>query len=155
MSHDYLVHYGVLGMKWGVRRARSSGSSKGSKRDITKKNWSSEKFLKKYAKIYKKPKKSKNARAVDKKAMDEINSSKEMKNAKAHDKYVNNFLKKKGYVTGNQILKSNSLADAVNKKTHEVTKKYREEWASAVLKDMKYADTKEGRDWIMKKMKWK
>ena len=34
-SEEYLIHYGVLGMRWGVRKRRgtvSSGSSKSSKK---------------------------------------------------------------------------------------------------------------------------
>lgn len=35
MDKNYLAHYGVLGMKWGVRRARSADSAK--VKDIRKK----------------------------------------------------------------------------------------------------------------------
>lgn len=40
MDNDELMHYGVLGMKWGVRKKRSSGSS--SKKRNKTKGWSKE-----------------------------------------------------------------------------------------------------------------
>lgn len=36
MNEEYLAHYGVLGMKWGVRKDRSSGSTKKRKAKVKK-----------------------------------------------------------------------------------------------------------------------
>lgn len=52
MSEDELYHYGVVGMKWGVRRARKKGTT------YTYKSHSTKKYEKKAAKATNKDKKA-------------------------------------------------------------------------------------------------
>lgn len=53
MEEDFLIHYGVSGMKWGVRKSKSSSKSRGSKKR------SSRSYKKSYNKTIKSRKKTK------------------------------------------------------------------------------------------------
>ena len=77
-NDDYLVHYGVLGMKWGVRKARSSsGSAKSAAR---KKARAEAKAVKKEQKAaYKARRKDMKRAARDRKLMSDSDLNKRVK----------------------------------------------------------------------------
>lgn len=56
-SNDYLIHYGVLGMKWGLRKDRKAWEKN------VKRNWAQEKAKGKKDSSYKKTEAYKNARS--------------------------------------------------------------------------------------------
>ena len=58
-SNAYLVHYGVLGMKWGIRRASKSGSS------YSYKSHGQKKYAKKVEKLSSKNKNSKELKKAE------------------------------------------------------------------------------------------
>lgn len=139
-KEDYLLHYGVLGMRWGRRK------------DITKdKRMTANKLYKKTEKRLKKPRKSKNMRAVQKQIHDELINTRAFKEGLKYEKQM----KAKAYsvgITGTDILRYNNLMKGVENENMRIVKKYRRAYAGAMLRDLKYEDTKAGRDFVIKWM---
>lgn len=137
---DYLLHYGVLGMRWGRRK------------DITKdKRMTANKFYKKTEKHLKKPRKSKNMRAVQNQIRDELTSTRAFKEGLKYEKKLKAKANSVG-VTGTDVLRYNNLMKGVENENRRIIQKYRRAYAGAMLRDLKYKDTKAGRDFVIKWM---
>lgn len=88
MKEDYLIHYGVLGMKWGVRRAAKKGTT------YSYKSMGTKRLEKKASKL---SSKAANAKSQTKKAKLSAKASKVSSKAKASaksDKDLLNYAKK-------------------------------------------------------------
>lgn len=139
-DEEFLCHYGVLGMKWGRRKAERGGLP------------SERRLKKKIAKANKNPSRNKNTIELYNKAWDEIGRSKE---AKRYSNALNKFDKKSVngiymYNKKEQKLVKN-LSKDFEKKKASVFKKYEDAFAGAMIKDLGYKDTQAGREYLKKK----
>lgn len=141
-KNNYLIHYGKKGMKWGVRKDKT--------KDITKKRWSNKKLEKKAYKLSKD--KSSNYRKVLDKMSSEFTNSKEYKDTVSAFNKMSNSYKTTNSTYLKDIVDYNKKAEKANKIARSIADKYRSESAGAILKDLKYADTKKGREWVMQRM---
>ena len=141
----YLYHHGVKGMKWGVRKKDKRGGLP-SKRKLNK-------MIKKANKT---PENNKNYISISKKATKELQKSKE---GKAYENLVRNMaaLENHAKSQGARMVYTREQADQINKiqkafveKGEAISKKYQNEFASAMIKDLGYKDTQAGRDYLKK-----
>jgi phage terminase small subunit len=147
----YLAHYGVKGMKWGVRKNPT---------DVT--SYSKRKIKKKIDKANKTPEKNVNTIKVQNRLESELlNKTKEGKAMKNASDVLIKMQKEANRRNGGKqatVLVDKDFADWYNgvqesyiKKGKElITKKYRDDMASAMLKDLSYDDTKAGREYLKK-----
>ena len=144
---DYLMHHGVKGMKWGVRK-KTTDATQVSKR----------KLKKQMVKANRKPDSNKNTKRVSKEFNKKVLSTKE---GKAYSNTVEFWAKMNKIasdqggrltLTKEQAEHFKSVQDAYEKKGREMynTDKVRDQFASAALKDLGYDDTRSGRDYIKK-----
>ena len=144
MEHDedYLCHHGVKGMKWGVRKDRRGGLP------------SSRKIRKQIKKANKNPENNKNTIAIQKKIKKKILSSEEAKNyKKLEDSIFKSAPSNARYIQLDKTTSSelNKMAKAYQDKANSIYTKMKDDLAGAVLKDLGYKDTSDGREYLKKK----
>lgn len=140
---DYLMHHGILGMKWGIRKKSPTDVTGVSKKKLKKQLESSN---------------LKNTKKVNSKMNSELLKSKEykdMNNASNYLKTLNKQLQKERpgaqlYLNREDANRYNELTNKYNAKGKSVLESHKDEVSSAMLKDLGYDDTKEGRDYIYK-----
>lgn len=165
--NNELYHYGIKGMKWGVRRYQNADGTlteKGKAKygaDISKRK------VKDVKKQYQTALKSKSidVEPVGKKIRKELNKTEESKRLDIANKNLEAIFKNAEAqgISRNQIVFDkdtadmfNGLNDAYEKKLREIGAKYSDEMASISLKSLGYDDTKAGREWLKKQnfMDW-
>ena len=126
---DYLMHHGVKGMKWGVRKKRYSGGVTKNGRRVSDRK--AEKLIRKNFK-----KESHNRNKIYNTMTKEMKESKEFKEFDKALKSGNGFTE-------------DQLNAALTKKS-EIHAKYVDQLRSTYLKDIGLDDTKAGRDFVRK-----
>ena len=143
-QEDFLYHHGVKGMKWGHRKDKRGGLP--SKRKLKK-------MIKNANKT---PENNKNYIAISKKATNELLKSKE---GKAYSNLITNMakLEKDARAQGGHIAYTTEQAKGIKqiqdnfvKRGETISKKYQNEFASAMIKDLGLKDTQAGRDYLKK-----
>lgn len=150
--NNELYHYGIKGMKWGVRRYQKKDGTltkAGKKRMIEKGfdndlDWS-------------------NRKAVNDKVMKEVNATKEGKEwndlVKRRGIKLNNGKVTLSYLKDdwsnpekvmNEMVKDSNIERSYHNKENEIAKKYTEEYAGAMLRDFGLQDTEAGRKYVNK-----
>ena len=144
---DYMYHYGVKGMKWGVRKR--TGVTKGgqniSKRRL-KKDSKKVKSTPNYDKVSAKMNKEFNATPEAKKHLSNLRSYAKLQNELYRQTGSRNLVL--GEETGRRMKADQAAADAKGK---EIYNRYKDQIAGATLKDLGYDDTKSGRDYLKRK----
>ena len=145
--HDFLAHFGVPGMKWGVRRYQNKDGT------LTDTGWA--RYVDRNGQLTNKGKKSL-SKNPDKLKGDDI--------LQQWARYANSG-KRDNESTTPAVLKYRKEIDRIQKhsktpisttKAARIANKTHDwigELSGAMLKDMGYEDTKKGRDW-MKKQPW-
>lgn len=133
-------------MKWGQRRRAERGGLP-----------SSRKLKKQIKKANKNPDNNKNTLKTSKKFANEVSKTKEYKQMENSLKFwssMSKAAKDQGgtlYLTKEQRDGHNATVSAAEKKASEIKKKYVDQFASSMLKDLGYKDTKAGREYLKKK----
>ena len=161
MINDEIYHFGIKGMKWGIRRYQNEN---GTLTEAGKKRYGSDISKRKVKDVKNQfmtgvKKKTIDVSSINKKVLKEVNRSKEGKAKKNADESLENIFKsaESQGVPRNKVVFDKNTADTFNnitdnyqKKVQSVAKKYIDEYASISLKSLGYEDTKKGRDWLKK-----
>ncbi len=139
-----LYHYGVKGMKWGVRKNSRTPTSG--------------RRLRKQVKRAKKENRLIRTQKVYGKVISDLSKTKEAKDLQSYSKMLVNMQKsfekehpgKKLYFSQEFATLQNELESNYRKKGQELLLKHKDEIASSVLKDLGYEDTSEGREFVKK-----
>ena len=148
-SDDELMHYGVKGMKWGVRRyQRKDGSLTGAGKRRLKKALRGNTELKNTDKVF------------QEKVTKPLNKSKEyarMKGATNLLKAIEDEARRQGIDPSRVMLDSDTsktvrtAMDDYSKKGSSLIRENYQDLASATLRDVGLEDTQKGRDWLVKR----
>ena len=148
-SDDELMHYGVKGMKWGVRRyQRKDGSLTGAGKRRLKKALRGDTELKNTDKVFRE------------KVTEPLNKSKEyarMKGATNLLKAIEDEARRQGIDPSRVMLDSDTsktvrtAMDDYSKKGSSLIRENYQDLASATLRDVGLEDTQKGRDWLVKR----
>lgn len=148
-SDDKLMHYGVKGMKWGVRRyQRKDGSLTGAGKRRLKKALRGDTELKNTDKVF------------QEKVTEPLNKSKEyarMKDATDFLKAIEDEARRQGIDPSRVMLDSatsktvRTAMDDYSKKGSSLIRENYQDLASATLRDVGLEDTQKGRDWLVKR----
>lgn len=145
LYQPYLAHHGVLGMKWGVRHYKK-------RTDVTR--VSKRKLKRQMKKANKTPDPYPNTKKIDASFDKKISETKEGRAYKNQLEFLSEMdkqAKAKGgtlVLTKEQAKSFNDVRDAYIKKGQELYQGYRDQYASAALKDLGYDDTVEGREYL-------
>lgn len=148
-SDDELMHYGIKGMKWGVRRyQRKDGSLTGAGKRRLKKALRGDTELKNTDKVFRE------------KVTEPLNKSKEyarMKGATNLLKAIEDEARRQGIDPSRVMLDSDTsktvrtAMDDYSKKGSSLIRENYQDLASATLRDVGLEDTQKGRDWLVKR----
>lgn len=148
-SDDELMHYGVKGMKWGVRRyQRKDGSLTGAGKRRLKKALRGDTELKNTDKVYRE------------KVAKPLKKSKEyarMKDTTDFLKAIGDEARRQGVDPSRIMLDSatsktvRTVMDDYTKKGSSLVRENYQDLASATLRDVGLEDTQKGRDWLVKR----
>lgn len=142
---SYLAHHGVLGMKWGVRHDRKTT-------DVTR--VSKRKLKRQMKKATKTPDSNANTKKIDALFNKKTLTTKEGRAYKNQVEFWSAMDKQAKAMGGTLTLTKeqaksfNDARDAYIKRGRELYKDYRDQYASAALKDLGYDDTVEGREYL-------
>lgn len=137
---DYLIHYGVPGMKWGIRRRVTEyGTPKKNYRSSKRNAKRDKKVAKEYTRLLYFGDRI-NTKNVDKQF------NKELESSKAYQNYQRSL--KRRLETGEYTKKDYIAETKYAKRYDEIGKKYADKYLSASLKDLGFKDSSEGRKYI-------
>ena len=155
--NDSLMHYGVKGMKWGVRRYQNSD---GTLTADGKRRYGDDISLRKSKHVKKQIRTAEKSGAlklekIDKKVQSKLNKTKEGKAYNNVNQFLLDATKQAKSLGGRGIVLNSSDAQWVNniykdyeRKGKEILKTYADEYASETLKQLGYKNTEKGRQWI-------
>lgn len=134
-NNEELKHFGVPGMKWGVRRARKLAAKENVK------GRSSYSTGKNYDKVY-----------------DELQKIRKRNNKKYNDEYVKLATEAAAYNNGTRdskerdrlIKKNNEINNRYYKENMQIIKKFTDKFNEATLKDINYKDIEKGKTYLKK-----
>lgn len=156
-----LRHFGIKGMKWGVRRYQNKDgtlTAEGRNRygdDISKRSVRS---VKKQVQAGFASNKI-DTSSINKKVTSELDKTKEGKAKKNADNFLEEIFKQaeaqgisrdKVVFDGNTAQQYNEIQSAYISRLKQIGQKHADEYASVALKSLGYKDTQSGREWLKK-----